>query len=773
MGTITNTPLSALSQGDVQTQSREGHAGRVGAISAAFVGTYVPRQCGIATFTRDLHDAVRAAGGHGHAVIAIDGPGPERFEYPPEVAFRLHRDRLDDYQRAADFINFGDVDIVCVQHEFGIFGGDGGLHLLRMLRHLRKPVVTTLHTVLEDPEPQYRRGLMAVANWSNMLVTMTRHGRQMLIERYGIDPARVEVIPHGAPPMPATDPRAIKARFNLQGRHLLLTFGLLSPGKGIEHALRAVAAASRKHDDITYLIVGATHPEVRRLQGENYRLRLQRLASELGIRQNVIFYNQYVSLPELVDLLLMCDIYLVPYPNLAQAVSGTLSYAIAMGNAIVSTPFLHAREVLGDGMGVLVPPDDPQAMADALVGLLDAPERIEQLKTAAAAYGRQIAWPAVGRQYAELFERVHGVYTQTIRAELAARPPATVETVVEPTFDHVRRLTDDTGILQHAVFRTPDRFHGYCTDDNARALQVALMNQDALDALGIGHLTSRYLSFLHYAQREDGRFHNFMNYRREWLDDMGSEDCQGRAVWSLGQAVASYVDALDRLLVKQMLDRALPCARLLTSPRARAFLVNGLALYLQQYPESPEVRRLLAENAAALAEMYGRTSRPGWLWFEEYMTYANASLPQAMLLAGQTLQNAQYAAVGRDALEFLTEQVYERDHFSLVGNQGWLVPGKPRPAFAQQPIDACALVSAYRSAALVLEDDRYMVLARKALDWFFGANDLRIALYDFATGGCGDGLEATGANINQGAESTLCCLRAISLLADPTNPRLV
>lgn len=757
-------------------ESPEAHpAAPLRKVKAAFLSTYVPRRCGIATFTNDLYHAVVAASGDslGHQVVAINGPGPDRYEYPAEVTFELHRDRLDDYQRAADYVNFSDADVLCVQHEFGIFGGEGGLHLVRLLRGVRKPVVTTLHTILPDPEPHYRRGLLAAANWSNLLVCMTQHSRHLLIENYGIDPARVEVIPHGAPPLPARQPAALRKRLNLGDRHVLMTFGLLGPGKGIQTALEAVALAARKHPDITYLVVGATHPEIKRAHGEEYRMRLQRRVVELGLRERVIFYNQYISQDELSDFLRLSDIYVIPYPNLSQAVSGTLSYAMAMGCAVVSTPFLHAKEVLGDGRGILAPPGDPQALAEALLELLDSPTKIETYKSAARDYGRQIAWPQIGKAYLELFQRVQEVYEHTIRVEQAARPLVSEETVVEPVFDHMRRLTDDTGILQHALCRIPNRFHGYCTDDNARALYVAVMNQERLDEQSMGHLTSRYLGFMHFAQREDGRFHNFMNYQRQWTDDIGSNDSQGRSVWVLGASLALMPDPFDHMLAKQLFDRALPAARELTSPRARAYAMLGMAAYLQRFPEATDVRRALADHAAALAEGYRQTARDGWRWFEEVMTYANAKLPQALLAAGAMLQNREHLAVGRDALNFLTDQVLADDHFSLIGNQGWLAQGKPKPPFAQQPIDAAALVAAYHTAAWVLEDDRFLGLARKALNWFLGANDLRVALYDSGNGGCCDGLEASGASINQGAESTLACLKAISLMADPTNTRLL
>jgi len=726
-----------------------------GGVSVAFVSTYVPRRCGIATFAEDLYGAVcSATSPNGNAIVAMNGPGSERFEYPREVTFEIHRDRPDDYRRAADYLNFSDVDVVCVQHEFGIFGGDGGMHLMQLLRNLRKPVVTTLHTVLADPDPRYRHGMMGVANWSNILVTMTQHGRQLLIENYGIDPSRVEVIPHGAPPIPTTQPKDLKSRFDLKDRHVILTFGLLGPGKGIETAIQSIAIAVKRHPDITYLIV-------------------QRMVSELGIRDNVAFYNQYVSKPELVEFLRMCDIYLVPYPNLGQSVSGTLSYALTQGCAVVATPFLHAREVLADGRGVLVDPSNPAAMGEALVRILEDPDHIGELQAKALEFGRTTTWPEIGKRYAGLFSRVHEVFTETIRIEQAAKPIATAETAVQPVFGHMRRLTDDTGILQHAVYRMPNRFHGYCSDDNARALQVALMNQDRLDDQNMGHLTSRYLSFLHYAQREDGWFHNFMSFQRQWLDDVGSEDCQGRTIWALGSAVTAMHDPLDRLLAKQLFDRAIGVLYKVVSPRARAYAMLGLAAYLQTCPENAEVRRLLAEHAGALAAAYAEHGRDRWLWFEDVLTYANAKLPEAMLLAGSMLENDEYLSIGESSLLFLTDLVLEGDHFSLIGNHGWLSPGKTKAPFDQQPIDASALVSAYRTAGLLLEDEQYMKLARKALDWFLGANDLRMRLYDFGNGGCADGLTATGVSLNQGAESTLCCLRAISLMADPANPRLI
>ena len=761
--------MSRIETESVGRKAWQGHDVRC--TSAAFVATYVPRRCGIATFTHDLYRAVQGATEtDGHIVVAINGPGSERFDYPDDVGFVMHRDRPDDYERAADFINFSDADVVCVQHEFGIFGGRGGMHLTNLLRRLRKPVICTLHTILEDPEPQYRRGMMSLANWSNVLVTMTQHSRRVLIENYGIDPARIEVIPHGAPPVPASEQQDLKKRFDMAGRHVLLTFGLLGPGKGIETAISAVAMAAKKHPDITYLIVGATHPEVKRRQGEDYRLKLQRMVADLNIRPNVVFYNEYVSKTKLVDFLQMCDIFLIPYPNLGQAVSGTLSYAMAQGCAVVSTPFLHAKEVLADGRGVLVEPDDAAGMGQALGGLLADTDRIESLKARSLAYGRTIVWPAVGKAYAKLFDQVRSVFAETIRIEQATKPIVTTEAVVEPKFDHLCRLTDDTGVLQHATYRMPNRFHGYCTDDNARSLLVALLNQNRLDDLGLGQLTGRYLSFLHFAQRKDGKFHNFMSYQREWLDDVGSDDCQGRAVWSMGSAMISARDPLDRLLAKHVFDRAMPVQPTIKSPRARAYSMLGLGSYLHACPENAEARRQLAEHAAALAALYDSTQRPGWLWYEDVMAYANAKLPEAMILSGVLLENRKYKTIGLDTLRFLTDQVLDGDHFSLIGNEGWLTPGNAKAPFDQQPIDAAALVSAYLTAAAMLEDDQYVPLARKALDWFLGDNDLGMRLYDFGNGGCSDGLEASGVSLNQGAESTLCCLIAISLMGDPAYP---
>ena len=759
---------------DLKSEARPPPNDRAMTTSVAFVSTYVPRQCGIATFTHNLFEAIRSVvPTNGHVVVAINGPGTERFKYPAEVGFELHRDRPDDYRRAADYINFSDAEMVCVQHEFGIFGGEGGMHLAQLLRNVRKPVVSTLHTVLAEPAPAYRRAMAVLAKGSNVLVTMTRHSRQMLIDTYGIDSAQVEVIPHGAPPLPGRGPKDLRRRFDLEGRHVLLTFGLLGPGKGIETAIEAVAIAARQHPDITYMIVGVTHPEVRRRQGEDYRIKLQRLVAERDVRANVAFYNQYVSTPELVDLLRMCDIYLIPYPNVGQAVSGTLSYALAQGCAVVSTPFLHAREALADGVGVLVEPSSPEAMGAALVQLLDEPGRIVQLKARALEYGQAITWPAVGQAYARLFERVHRVYAQTVSIEQAARPIRTTETVVEPKFDHLCRLTDNVGILQHAIYRTPNRYHGYCTDDNARALQVAVMNQEDMNDLDAGHLSGVYLSFLHFAQREDGRFHNFMNYQRQWQDDVGSDDCQGRCVWALGTAMVAMPDPLDRLLARQLFDRAVPPLRHLRSPRARAYAMLGLTAYMQACPESTAARTLLADHAAVLAGQYQETARPGWWWFEDAMTYANAKLPEAMLAAASALDDSQLRNVGLDALNFLTDQMLQGDHFSLIGNQGWLRPGEPKAPFDQQPIEAAALVSAYRTAAMLLNDDDYFTLARTALDWFFGANDQWTRLYDFGTGGCSDGLTAAGISLNQGAESTVCCLRAITLMCDTANHRLI
>jgi glycosyltransferase involved in cell wall biosynthesis len=729
-------------------------------LKVCLIGTYPPRACGIATFTADLRQALVK---DGHQAIAIATTNePDQFDYPPEVAFEIRQNRLSDYRLAAEYINFSGVDLVCVQHEFGIFGGPDGRYITELLANLRKPVVTTLHTVLRQPQPGLRESLLRIAAASDHLVILNSKAISILKDAYGIADGKISMIHHGVPDVPFVDPNYYKDKFGVEGRLVLMTFGLISRNKGIEFVLEALPMVIKHHPEVVYIILGATHPEVKRRDGEEYRLWLQRRVRELGLEDNVIFYDRYVDFQELCEFIGACDIYVTPYQSKDQIVSGTLAYAVGMGKAIVSTPYLYAEELLADGRGRLVPFGDVEALAETLRKLIENRALRHRMRKRAYEYGRQMVWQCIGRAYAELFERVISGYKGRLSARHALRRTALINELPEAKLDHLIRLTDDTGIFQHASYGIPDRQFGYTTDDAARALVVVLNHyQQFKDEVAI-KLAERYLSFIRQAQLPDGRFHNFMDYSRRFIDECGSEDTLGRALWGLGVTVAIGPGEGMQALARDMFERAIENLKL-EHPRAMAYAICGLHSFLQRYGGAVMVRRRLAELADRLAAIYTESRAEDWRWFGDQITYANAKLPQAMLLAYQVTAEESYKEIGLESLDFLIEQTYRDGHFDFIGNQGWYRRGSQRAIFSQQPIEAGYTVEACLLGYEITGRTFYLDMARAAVEWFLGRNRLGARLYDFSRGASSDGLDPHGPSLNQGAESTICYL--IGLLA--------
>ena len=663
-------------------------------LRACFVSTYPPRQCGIATFTADLCQALwQGQGNTPPSVMALTNT-PNESQYPPEVVFEIGQNRLRDYRLATEYINLSSVDIICLQHEFGIFGGPEGQYITELLKGLRKPVVTTLHTVLRAPTLGYREALLSVAMLSDHLVVMNSKAIQILCDVYRIAPEKISLLHHGVPEASFVDPNYYKDKFGVEGRLVLLTFGLLSPNKGIELMLSALPAVVRAHPEVVYIILGATHPEVRRQEGEEYRLTLQRQVHALHLEDYVLFYDRYVERHELLEFLGACDIYVTPYQAQAQIVSGTLACAVGMGKAVVSTPYLYAEEILADGRGQLVHFGDAPGLAHTLIALIENEAERHRMRKLAYTYGQQMIWPEVAKGYRTLFERV----ATTCRQQALAHPvrkltPASYE-LPEITLNHLRRLTDDTGIMQHATYGVPDWRFGYTTDDAARALVVTLMHYRQCGDDAALDLATRYLSFLAYAQLPDGHFHNVMSYTRQFLDERGSEDTVGRALWGLGTAVALAPGEGMRALACERFERALD-ALALTHPRALAYAICGLYNFLQRYDGAALVRRKLTELAEQLVVWYERScaeacgaSSAAWCWFGDALTYANAKMPQALLLAHGVTGAAHFRHIGLASLDFLLAETYRDGYFDFVGNQGWYCRGGARAILGQQPIEA-------------------------------------------------------------------------------------
>lgn len=731
------------------------------AARVVLVGNHVPRQCGIATFTADLCEAVGRELSNGNCSAVPVNDVPEGYAYPERVRFELFQDDPSTYTAAADFLNISNVDVVCLQHEYGIFGGRAGSHILGLLRELRMPLVTTLHTVLKEPDAHQRAVMEEIADLSDRLVVMTNRGAEFLEDIYAIERSKIDIIPHGIPDVPFVDPNFHKDQFGLEGKKVLLTFGLLSPSKGIEQVIEALPSVVARHPDIVYVIVGATHPHVQRKDGESYRLSLQRLARRRGIDGHVIFHGRFVSLEELTQFLGAADIYITPYLNPAQIVSGTLAYAVGCGKAVVSTPYWHAEELLADGRGVIVPFNDSAALASQLIDLLDNDVLRHSMRKKAYLFARSMTWPNVARSYVRTFarareERMRRPRLTFVANTLADRPAE----LPEPNLDHLLRLTDSTGILQHAVFTVPNYSEGYTTDDNARAaIFCVIAQQSGIEVPG----AERYLAFLWHAfNPEANRFRNFLRYDRHWAERLGSEDCHGRAVWALGTVIGRSEDDGLRGLAGRLFDQALPVSFAFTSPRAWAFVLLGCHEYLQRFAGDRAAQLVRDTLIKQLVQLYEENRSENWMWFEDVVSYSNPSLSHAMLACGTDLKRDDLTEIGLDTLRWLVElQTSEEDYFTPVGSNGFYRRGGPRARFDQQPIEAGAMVSACLEAWRISGDSYWHRAAHRALEWFLGHNDLTLSLYDGRTGGCRDGLHSDRANQNEGAEATLSFLTAL------------
>ena len=734
----------------------------------AFVGNYLPRQCGIATFTTDLCTALASEFGSGR-LFAIPVNDPESsYEYPEQVRLEIAQEDLSSYERAAEFLNFIGNDLVCLQHEYGIYGGVAGRHILTLLRKLKMPVVTTLHTVLRNPDADQRWVLEEIARLSDRLIVMSDQAAEFLREVYSVPVEKIDIIPHGVPDFSFMDPNFYKDRFGAEGKSVLLTFGLLSPNKGIENVIRALPSILAKHPNVVYIVSGVTHPHIRRREGERYREELQALAAELGVSSNLMLVNRFVSAEELVEHVGAADIYITPYRQEAQIVSGTLAIALGAGKAIISTPYWHAKELLANKRGVIVPFENPGAIAQAVLQLLDNDGERHAMRKRAYLYSRETIWPKTARKYMASFQRAR--FERSLQPRAAKKDDVAADAIdylPQLNSNHIFRLTDDTGILQHAIFSVPNSSEGYTTDDNARALIVSTrLDNDATHAgaTRASNLSQRYLSFLWLAFNSNtGRFRNFLGYDRRWLEEVGSDDSHGRALWSLGNVLGHSQDAGLRGAAGRLFEAAVPATLAFTSPRAWAYCILGMQAYLDWFPGDRAIQDVRNALANRLLDIYERTHSSTWRWFEKSLSYANARLSQALILAGWRSDNQRMIEAGMDSLKWLVIEQHRDDKnvFVPIGSNGFFVEGSEKARFDQQPVEACAMVSACLEVYRLTEESHWLEEAQCVFGWFLGKNDLQAPLYDATTGGCRDGLHPDRINENQGAESTLSFLMAL------------
>lgn len=729
------------------------------------IGGYIPRKCGIATFTHDMYQSLSVAYPKTEIMVVPVNDIAEGYAYPPEVRFEFSEQDITSYSRAADFLNFNNVDVVCLQHEFGIYGGLAGSHVLALLRDLKMPVVTTLHTVLQEPDANQKRVMKELIRLSVRLVVMTERSRKILETTYGADLDKIDLIPHGIPDMPFSDPNFYKDQFGVEGKKVLLTFGLLSPSKGIEYVIQALPKVIEKFPDLVYIVLGASHPNLVRQEGETYRISLERMVANLDVKKYVAFYNRFVEIDELKEFIGAADIYITPYLKPAQAVSGTLAYSFGCGKAVISTPYWHAEELLANGKGKLVPFADHENMAQAITELLEDQNGCNAMRKRAYLQGRESVWSQVAFKYGESFykariskaagiSRRYALKTQ--EKELAELPSLRL--------DHLCRMTDSTGIFQHATYTLPNFHEGYCIDDNARALILSVLLEETGDAnRKTRDMAHTYASFLNYAfEPASGRFHNFMSFDRKWLDEYGSDDSFGRTLWALGTCVGRSQNKCLQMWAVQLFEKTIMKITEVSSPRAWSFALIGIHEYFRRLSGDRLVDQARDFLTDKLLRLYEDSYSPEWNWFEPVVSYDNGVIPHALILSGRWSDNQKALEVGLESARWLQKvQTCEEGHFRPVGSNGFYQKGDVQARFDQQPIEAYSTVAMCLEAFQTTKDYFWLTETQKTLDWFLGKNDTGLFVYDSISGGCHDAIHVDRVNQNQGAESTLAFLLAL------------
>lgn len=726
----------------------------------AYISTSLPNECGIATFNANLALAINqhSTVAKDSFVIALsDSEELTTYRYPDNVRFIIRKNNQKDYLRAADYINTSEADICIVEHEFGIYGGESGLYLLTLLARVNKPVVTILHTVLRQPNYIQQTLIQQIARRSSQMVVMSQKAIGFLTSIYHVPKEKIKYIEHGVPDLEPAANNPVKNTLHFKDKKVLLTFGLISRGKGLETVIEALPAIIEHHPDVVYVVLGNTHPGVVKSAGEEYRDSLKRLARKLRVEDHLIFVNKFVDERELHHYLSAADIYITPYLNEAQITSGALSYAVGAGAAVISTPYWHAQELLAHHRGLLFDFKNSGQLAALVNDLLEHPEKRNELKYNAYQYGLSLRWPAIGKIYVEVLRKAVSAWEKTLPENKSI-----IDVDSIPTFDlsHVKRLTDDTGIVQHAKYGIPNLKEGYCLDDNSRALIMSLMafeqykSKEALDLLPI------YLSYIHYMQREDGNFRNFLSFNRMYLDEVGSEDSFGRTVWALGYLINQAPNNSYREFAYELFVKSVPHFARLQFLRGKANTMIGMHHYLKAHPHDHRVADELDRLAMSLVHAYTANREENWHWFEEKMTYDNALLPLALLCHYEISEDPQSLSIALEALDFLTGQTLRSGYLNPVGNEGWLEKGSPMALYDQQAIETMAMVLVYFKAYEVTKEEKYLRDMYQSYQWFLGENSLNLPLYDHETKGCADGLETGGVNRNQGAESTLAYLIA-------------
>jgi glycosyltransferase involved in cell wall biosynthesis len=729
----------------------------------AYISTYPPRECGIATFNKNLMLAINAnfpkrksllEGGY---VVALnDSEDLQEYEYPEDVKYVIRQNHQKDYIRAANYINTSAVDAVILEHEFGIYGGESGIYILPLINRLEKPLISILHTILKDPSYVQRIIIREIAEQSSKIIVMSKRAVEFLTTIYDIPADKIQIIEHGVPDLEAPEINPVKTLTSFKNHRVLLTFGLISRNKGLETVIRALPKIVEKHPDVMYVILGNTHPGVVKHSGEEYRDHLKSLAAQLKVSQHLSFINKFVAEDELIDYLTAAEVYVTPYLNEAQITSGTLSYAVGAGAAVVSTPYWHATELLDGNRGRLFDFKNADALAETVNELLDNDDVLQELKDNAYQYGLHLRWPVTGAEFIKVAQEAAA--THDFSDKILKNSIVDPEVLPKFSLAHVIRLTDDTGIVQHAKYGIPNLKEGYCVDDNARALIMALMAYQRNGSQEAYRLLPIYLSYIHYMQTEDGNFRNFLSFNRTYLDEVGSEDSFGRTIWALGHLISCAASNSYREFALELFHRSYPHFKALRYLRGMGNTIIGISLYLQAYPTDEGMIQELKRMTQPLIDAYENTRSDDWEWFEESMTYDNAILPLALLHSCEITGDEKAKKIALTTMAFLDKLTLSNGYLSPVGNDGWYYRGGTFPTFDQQAIETMAMVLMHFQAYQIFRKPQYIEKMFLSYKWFLGENTLRAPLYDHETKGCCDGLLPTGINRNQGAESTLAYL---------------
>jgi glycosyltransferase involved in cell wall biosynthesis len=722
----------------------------------AFIGNYLPRQCGIATFTTSFCETMASQFPEIQCFSVPVTDIDEGYNYPERVRFEIKERDLSSYERAADFLNTNNIDVVSLQHEFGIYGGTAGGYILILLRRLKMPVITTLHTILVEPNDQQRRVMDQLIALSDRVVVMTAKAAQILKTIYNIDEKKVTLIPHGILDLPFVDPNFYKDIFGVEGKTVILTFGLLAPDKGIEYVIRAMPGILEKQPKTVYIVLGATHPNLLRQEGETYRLGLQYLAEDLKVENNVIFHNRFVGTEELKEFIGASDIYITPYLKEEQITSGTLSYSFGAGKAVISTPYWHATELLSSERGILVPFRDHNAIYQQVCELIENETRRHAMRKNAYMMSREMVWSNVAYLYRKTFEDARMTRLKSSDKIISTRIMETRHRELPKIkLDHLFRISDSTGIFQNALHTVPDFRHGYTTDDNARSLILTVLLEESGEINNkISEIETINLSFLCFAYNEtNGRFRNHLGFDRFWSSQTGSQECHGRALWALGTCIGRSKNEGLVGTAGQLFEKALPVSFDFTSPRAWAFTIIAIHEYFRRFDGDRLVnhgRELLAGHLFSLYNSSRSLNRP---WFEEKLDFCNAKLPHALILSGRWLQNGEMLTAGLESLKWLLSiQTSTKGCFHSISQQ---YTDNGDEEFIQKPIEAYSVISACLEAYRTTQDKSWFNEARRVFEWFLGRNDVGLPLYDSKTGGCRDALHVDRVNRNEGAEASI------------------